>query len=114
LLMVVLLAAIVTLASYMSRVYSEFGKILSRVVQENLDVWEERIEPQLGLSRDHAATSAAILQQLALGIIALEFGAVLFDRGPHLGRPSYGEIAQAVIGVVMVVVFCNQLIPSLL
>jgi CBS domain containing-hemolysin-like protein len=113
-LMVLLLAAIETLASYISRVYSEFGKILSREVQENLDAWEEQIEPQLGLSRDHAAISAAVLQQLALGIIALEFGAVLFDRAPHLGRPSYAEIAQAVLGVVLVVVFCNQLIPSLL
>ncbi|MGB6691272.1 MAG: hemolysin family protein [Terracidiphilus sp.] len=110
----VLLAAIDTLAAYISRVYSEFGKILSREVQENLDVWEERIEPQLGLSREHAAISAAVLQQLALGIIALEFGAVLFDRAPHMGRPSYAEIAQAVLAVVLVVVFCNQLLPSLL
>jgi CBS domain containing-hemolysin-like protein len=113
-LMVLLLAAVETLASYISRVYSEFGKILSREVQENLDAWEEKIEPQLGLSRDHAAISAAVLQQLALGIIALEFGAVLFDRAPHLGRPSYAEITQAVLGVVLVVIFCNQLIPSLL
>jgi CBS domain containing-hemolysin-like protein len=112
--MVLLLAVVETLASYISRVYSEFGKILSREVQENLDAWEEQIEPQLGLSREHAALSAAVLQQLALGIIALEFGAVLFDRGPHLGRPSYAEIAQAVLGVVLVVVFCNQLLPSLL
>ena len=111
---VLLLAVVETLASYISRVYSEFGKILSREVQENLDVWEERVEPQLGLSREHAAISAAVLQQLALGIIALVFGAVLFDRGPHMGRPSYGEIAQAVLGVVLVVVFCNQLFPSLL
>jgi putative hemolysin len=111
---VILLAAVETLASYISRVYSEFGKILSREVQENLDIWEERIEPQLGLTREHAAISAAVLQQLALGIMALEFGAVLFDRAPHMGRPTYGEIAQAVLGVVLVVVFCNQLIPSLL
>jgi putative hemolysin len=112
--MVLLLAAVETLASYISRVYTEFGKILAHEVQENLDAWEEQIEPQLGLSREHAAISAAVLQQLALGIIALEFGAVLFDRGPHFGRPSYAEIAQAVLGVVLVVVFCNQLLPSLL
>ena len=74
-----------TLASYISRVYSEFGKILSREVQENLDAWEEKIEPHLGLTREHAALCAAVLQQLALGVIALEFGAVLFDRGPHMG-----------------------------
>ena len=104
-------ALVETLASYISRVYSEFGKILSREVQENLDAWEEKVEPQLGLSREHAAISAAVLQQLALGVIALEFGAVLFDRGPHMARPRLAEIAQAVLGVVLVVVFCNQLIP---
>ena len=87
--MVILLALIETLASYISRVYAEFGKILSREVQENLDAWEEQIEPHLGLTREHAAISAAVLQQLALGVIALEFGAVLFDRGPHMGRPTY-------------------------
>ena len=112
--MVVLLALIETLASYISRVYAEFGKILSREVQENLDAWEEKVEPHLGLTREHAAISAAVLQQLALGMIALEFGAVLFDRGPHMGRPTYPEIAQAVLGVVLVVVFCNEVFPRLL
>jgi len=112
--MVVLAALVETLASYISHVYAEFGKILSREVQENLDAWEEKIEPHLGLTREHAAISAAVLQQLALGVIALEFGAVLFDRGPHMGRPTYPEIAQAVLGVVLVVVFCNQVIPWLL
>ncbi len=110
----VLLAGVSTLASYISRVYSEFGKILAREIEENLDAWEEQVERHLGLSRDHAAISAAVLQQLAVGMIALEFGAVLFERAPHLGRPTYAEIAQAVLGVVLVVVFCNQLLPSLL
>jgi len=112
--MVLLLAAISTLASYISRVYSEFGKILTRDIEENLDAWEELIEPQLGLTRDHAAICAAVLQQLALGIIALEFGAVLFDRASNLARPTYPEIGQAFLSVVLVVVFCNQFIPSLL
>jgi CBS domain containing-hemolysin-like protein len=113
-LMVLLLAVVETLASYISRVYSEFGKILTHEIEENLDAWEELVEPQLGLSREHAAISAAVLQQLSLGIIALEFGAVLFDRGPHFTRPTVAEIAQAVLGVVLVVIFCNQLFPALL
>jgi len=113
-LMVLLLALVETLASYISRVYAEFGKILTHEIEENLDAWEELVEPQLGLTRDHAAICAAVLQQLALGIIALEFGTVLFDRSPHMGQPTYAEIAQAVLGVVMVVVFCNQLLPSVL
>lgn len=111
---VIVLAAIDTLASYICRVYSEFGKILSREEQESLDAWEERVEPRLGLTRDHAGTCASVLQQLALGGIALEFGAVLFDRTPHMGRPSLAEIGQAVLGVVLVVVLCNHVLPALL
>ena len=111
---VVLLALVETLASYISRVYSEFGKILTREIEENLDAWEDLIEPQLGLTREHAAISAAVLQQFTLGIIALVFGTALFDRGPHLGQPSYAEIAQVVLGVILVVVLCNQILPSLL
>jgi CBS domain containing-hemolysin-like protein len=113
-LLILFVALVETLASYISRVYAEFGKILSREVQDNLDAWEERIEPHIGLSRDHAYLSAVVLQQLSLGLIALEFGAILFDRAPHLARPTYAEIAQAVLGVVLIVVVCNQLLPSLL
>lgn len=112
--LLVVAALVETLASYISRVHSEFGKILSREIQDNLDEWEEKIEPQLGLSREHVALSAAVLQQLTLGAIALVFGAVLFDRAPHFARPTWLEITQAVLGVVLVVVFCNQVIPTLL
>jgi len=111
--LIAFLAAVETLASYISRVYAEFGKILTREIEENLDAWEELVEPHIGLTRGHAAICAAVLQQLALGIIALEFGALLFDRG-GLTRPNAAEIAQAVLAVVLVVVFCNQLLPTLL
>jgi CBS domain containing-hemolysin-like protein len=114
LVLLLLLAAISTLASYICRIYADFGKILAREEQDNLDAWEERIEPQLGLSRDHAALCAAVVQQLALGGIVLEVGAFLFDRAPRLERPSWAEVAQALLGVVLVVVFCNQIFPSLL
>ena len=113
-LMIVLLAVIETMASYISRIYSEFGKILTREEQENLDAWEELVEPRLGLSREHAYLSATVLQQLVLGLIALDFGTVLFNRAPRLVWPTYAEIAQAILGLVLVVVFCNQILPSLL
>ena len=114
LLVLVLLAAVETLASYISRVYAEYGKILAREVQENLDAWEELIEPRLGLDREDAALCATVLQQLSFGMIALEIGAILFDRAPQFARPTYPEIAQAVLAVVLVVVFCNQVLPSVL
>jgi putative hemolysin len=112
-LVLAVLAAVETLASYIRRIYADYGKILAREVQENLDAWEERIEPHLGLSREHAALCATVLEQLTLGLIVLELGAMLFD-GETLGPSIHAEIAQAVLAVVLVVVFCNQLLPSLL
>jgi putative hemolysin len=114
LLILVLLAAVETLAAYISRVYAEFGKILSHEIEENLDAWEEQIEPQLGLSREHAFLCASVLQQLVLGVLALGCGSILFDRDFHLARPSYAEIVQAVLIIVLVVIFCNQILPSML
>jgi putative hemolysin len=110
----VALIVVATLASYIQRVYSEYGKILSREVQENLDAWEVRIEPHLGLSREHAALCASVLKQLSLGAIALGLGALLFIRPTHPGPPTTLEIAQAILAVVLVVIFAYQLIPSLL
>ncbi len=112
--LIAFLIVVETLASYITRIYAEHGKILSGEVQENLDAWEELVEPHLGLTRDHASLCAVLVRQLALGLLALEFGALLFDRGPHVGRPTAAEISQAVLAVVLVVVFCNRLIPSLL
>lgn len=112
--LLVLAALVDTFAAYISRVYSEYGKILPREVQDNLDEWEEKVEPQIGLTREHAALCATVLQQLTLAVFALAIGSVLFDRAPHVERPTYPEIAQAVLVVVMAVVFCNQLLPSLL
>jgi len=114
LILLLLLILVETLAAYISRVYSEYGKILTREIEENLDAWEELVEPQLGLTREHAAICAAVLQQLTLGIIALGFGALLFDRAPLFVRPTPAEIAQAILALVLVVVFCNQLLPTML
>lgn len=106
-----LLVATETLAAYISRIYGEFGKILSREEQETLDLWEERIEPHLGLSRAHAGLCATVLQQLALALLALEFGAVIFRQA---GQGRGAEIGEIVLALVLVIVFSNQLLPSLL
>ena len=110
----VLLAAIATLASYIGRVYAEFGKILTHEIEENLDAWEELVEPHLGLERDHAALSAAVLQQLALGLMALEFGALLFGHATSMELPTPADIGQAVLGLVIVIMLCLQILPSVL
>jgi putative hemolysin len=99
-----------TLASYVDRLYFEMGKFLAREFQENIDAWEQKVEPRLGSNRERIALSAAVLTQLSLACVTLLFGAMLFDRSP-LDRPTFGEIAQVVFGVVLVIVIFNRLLP---
>jgi CBS domain containing-hemolysin-like protein len=108
------LSVIELIAAYMHRVYSEYGKILSREVEENLDAWERDVEPRLGLSREQAAMCAEVLELLAIALIALELGAVLFDRGPVYTPPTLLEFIQALLALGLIVALCNQLLPSLL
>jgi CBS domain containing-hemolysin-like protein len=99
-----------TLASYVDRLYFEMGKFLAREFQENIDAWEQKVEPRLMANRERIALSAAVLTQLSLACLTLLFGAMLFDRSP-LDRPTFGEIAQAVFGVILVIVIFNRLLP---
>ena len=108
------LAAVVTIAAYMARVYAEFGKILSREVQDNLDAWEQHIEPRLWMSRERASLAASVLVPLAIAFMALELGAILFDRTGVTARPSLEEFAQSALAVILVAALCTQVIPFLL
>ena len=108
--LIVLLLVVLTLASYVERLYSEMGKFLSREFQENIDAWEQQVEPRLHLKRDHVRLSAAILAQISLACLTLLFAMLLFDRGPN-DKPTPAEVGQVVLGVVLVILLFNQLIP---
>jgi CBS domain containing-hemolysin-like protein len=107
-LVIVLLLFILTISSYIARLYAESGKFLSGEFQENIDVWEAKVEPRLGLNRERTTLSAAVLSQLSLAGLALFFGALLFAGN---ARPSVPEIAQAILGAVLVIVLFNQFLP---
>jgi len=109
--LILFLLVVLTLASYVDRLYSEMGKFLAREFQENIDVWEQRLEPRLGMKRDRIALSAAILMLLALAFLTLIFGMLLFDRGRTGGRPTPAEIAQVALGIVLVIVLFNRFLP---
>jgi CBS domain containing-hemolysin-like protein len=110
-LLIVFLLVVMTLASYMDRLYSEMGKFLSREFQENIDVWEQRVEPRLGMNRDRIRLSAAILMLLSLAFLTLVFGMLLFERARAGDRPTAAEIAQVALGIVLVIVLFNRLLP---
>jgi CBS domain containing-hemolysin-like protein len=105
------LLVIHTLSSYVDRIYSELGKFLAREFQDNMEVWEQQIEPTLGFSRDRLALCAAVLSQLSLAAIVLVIGAVLFGREGEVGPPTVLGVLQAALGIVLVVLIFSRLLP---
>jgi putative hemolysin len=109
-LIIALLLAVLTISSYIARLYAESGKFLSGEFQENIDVWESKIEPRLGLNRERIALSASVLTQFSLASLALYFGVLLFAANGS-ARPTAAEGAQAVLGTILVIVLFNQFLP---
>ncbi len=103
----VLLFGLLTLVSYVDRVYQEVGKFLSREFQDNIDVFEQKVEPELRVSRSRAALSMAVLTQLTIATIALLIGFLVFSDPQW----SIYEILQAAVSLILIVVLCNQFLP---
>ena len=72
------LLSLLALASYVDRVYQEIGKFLSRDFQDNIDVFEQKVEPNLRVGRARASLSMSVLKQLTTATIALLVGFVVF------------------------------------
>jgi putative hemolysin len=102
-----LLLGLLTLVSYVDRVYQEIGKFLSREFQDNIDIFEQKVEPNLRVSRTRASLSMAVLTQLTMAAIALLVGYVVFSDQ----RWSIYEILQATISLILIVILCNRFLP---
>ncbi len=109
------LLIVLALASYVDRVYSEMGKFLAREYQDNIDTWEEMIEPRLRLGRESIALSASVLRQLSLAGISLFWGLQLYQViSGHVESPSGGAIARAVAELILLILICDRLVPQIL
>ena len=86
---IAILLVILTISSYIARLYAETGKFLSGEFQENIDVWELKVEPRLGLTRERISLSAAVLSQFCLASLALFFGVLLFAGNPPALVPAW-------------------------
>lgn len=106
---VVLLLCLLALAAYVDRIYFEMGKFLSREYTENIEAWEQWVEPTLRLSRDSAAMSASVLRQVALG--ALVFLLAIRLQGKVGLTPT--EIARTVFELLLVLLVFDRLIPQI-
>ena len=105
---VCILLGILALAAYADRIYFEMGKFLSREYAENIDAWEELVEPRLRLSRDSASTCASVLRHCILASLAFMFAIRLQGE-----MRSPGGIAHTAFELLLVVLFFDRLLPQL-
>jgi len=104
------LFGLMTLVSYVGRVYSEMGKFLSRQFQDNIDAFEQKVEPRLGVGRDRVALSMSVWGQLTTAAVAMLVGFTVFrDRAW-----SIYEILQATLSLILIVILFHRFLPFLL
>jgi putative hemolysin len=110
-----LLLLILTLAAYIDRVYSEMGKFLAREYQDNIDSWNDFVEPRLHLGRESNALSASVLRQLSLAALALLAGLRLYSHPGHaIAAPPLGELARTAAELILFILVFDRLLPQIL
>ena len=106
-LLLLVLLALLALVSYVDRLHAEMGKFLSREFQENIDAYEDQVEPRLHASRERAALSMAVLTQICMASIGVLIGYVLFTEN----RWVVLDLVQAAVSLILVIVIFNRLLP---
>ena len=101
------LVALLTLASYVDRIYTEMGKFLSREFQENIQAYELKVEPRLKGARDRAPVSIAILTHLCTAAIAITITYLV----THAGGWEIRETGEAALWIVLTLMVFNRLLP---
>jgi len=103
------LLAVLTLVSYVDRLYHEMGKFLSREFQENIEAYEQHVEPQLGSTSQRASLAMAVLTQLCTASIGVLLGYMLFKENRWVAM----DLVQVAVSLIFIVVIFNRLLPHI-
>jgi len=101
------LFGLLTLSSYVDRLYTEAGKFLSREFQANIDAFEQHVEPRLRVARPQAALSMSIVTPLLMAAIAMVIGFAVFGEGPWTRE----AVLEAVLGLILIAIVFNRFLP---
>ncbi|HWZ42037.1 MAG TPA: hemolysin family protein [Candidatus Saccharimonadales bacterium] len=107
-LLIVALAALLTLISYVERLYTESGKFLSREFQENIDAFKALVEPRLGAVSVRAELAISVLAHLTTAAIAMLVAYLAFSAREKWTLP---EALQSAVAMVAIVIVCNRWLP---
>jgi CBS domain containing-hemolysin-like protein len=105
--LLLILLGLLALVSYVDRLHAEMGKFLAREFQENIDAYEQHVEPRLGVGRERAALSMAVLTQICMASIGVLIGYVLFMEQ----RWVVLDLVQAAVSLIFIIVIFNRLLP---
>src|SRR5271166_6550057 len=105
--LLLILLGLLALVSYVDRLHAEMGKFLSREFQENIDAYEQHVEPRLGVGRERAALSMAVLTQICMASLGVLIGYVLFMEK----RWVVLDLVQAAVSLIFIIVIFNRLLP---
>ena len=108
------LLAILALVAYVDRIYSEMGKFLAREYQDNIDAWEQVVEPSLRLGRESVALSASILRQLTVATLGVIFGLRLFAALAFSAGAAWSKAGITACELILVILIFDRLIPQVL
>ena len=107
---IVILCTLLALVSYVEQLYTESGKFLTREFQENIEAFKDLVEPRLVSTSGRAFMAISLFGQLSIAAIALLIGYLVYQ---DLKWTSL-EIVQAALGIILVVIVCNRLVPYVL
>lgn len=111
---IVVLLVIYVIASYVERLYMEMGRFLAREYQENIDAWEQHIEPRMWLKRGLLQLCAALLVQISFAALLLMMAWPALVHIMVTPEDMAAELAQTALAVVLLIVIFNQLLPFML
>jgi CBS domain containing-hemolysin-like protein len=104
------LCVILSVFSFLDRIYRQLGRVAAGTLREHAEIFESEIEPRLKLDRRRAGLGFAILANLALVAVAVETA-----RGVLLFVPVLWQAAvQLIVYVIVEVMFCMHLVPEIL
>ena len=107
---VAVLCVLLAFVSYVERLYTESGKFLSREFQENIEAFENLVEPRLSTASKRAMLAMMVLVQLTTASIAMLLAYLIFSRGTWL----WLEVVQAIVGIIIIIIVFNRLLPYMM
>ena len=100
---------LLTLFSYVNQLYSEKGRFLIRGSKDNVDFFEDQIEPKLGLAMEKAELTFPFLIQMDIVLLTLLVAS--WNAGELL---AWETLIQTAIFLVLDVVLFALVIPNVI